>query len=402
LSMRKELARVMRSPDKRYAWVVRWHEGGKRKAGFHHTEEEARAEAAAVLKRLTIHGTAHEDFSTGERAAVLRWRELARELDIPPEVRLVDVVEEHARRYRAAMRSASLADAVEAHIERRRALGRKARTLSDLEHRLGRMVRDLGGERWVGTVTGEEIDRWLEGLNLSPVSVGNFRRAAQGLFNFAVKRGWCEKNPVADTDRPSVPYKVPGTITPAQLARLLAECQRRHEEEGGRWGEVLAVLALGAFCGLRTSEAVAMRWELASLAGGFVRVLNGKVENPRSRDATLTGTAAAWLAPLHKGEGRVFGVGERIFDRMRKELWEGLGLGEWPSNALRHSFASYRLAETKDAGRVSTELGNSVAVMLKRYKRLVTEGEARAWFNVLPGAKAGNVVAMTPRAARAR
>jgi hypothetical protein len=35
---------------------------------------------------------------------------------------------------------------------------------------------------------------------------------------------------------------------------------------------------------------------------------------------------------------------------------------KWKANGLRHSYASYRFAQTADAGRVAGELGNSAAV----------------------------------------
>lgn len=66
---------------------------------------------------------------------------------------------------------------------------------------------------------------------------------------------------------------------------------------------------------------------------------------------------------------------------------------KWKSNALRHSFASYRFAQTGDAGRVAGELGNSAAVVHKHYRELVKPADAEKWFNVKPEAPA-NVVSI--------
>ena len=71
---------------------------------------------------------------------------------------------------------------------------------------------------------------------------------------------------------------------------------------------------------------------------------------------------------------------------------------KWKTNALCHSYASYRFALTTDAGRVAGEFGNSAAVVHKHYRELVKPAEAERWFNVRPEAPA-NVVTLT--AARA-
>ena len=56
----------------------------------------------------------------------------------------------------------------------------------------------------------------------------------------------------------------------------------------------------------------------------------------------------------------------------------------WKSNALRHSYASYRLADLKDTARVALEMGNSPSMLFRNYRELVTEKQAMDWFSVLP------------------
>jgi hypothetical protein len=57
---------------------------------------------------------------------------------------------------------------------------------------------------------------------------------------------------------------------------------------------------------------------------------------------------------------------------------------EWPRNALRHSYISYRLAIVKDAAKVALEAGNSPDIIFKHYRELVTEQDAKAWFAINP------------------
>ena len=53
-------------------------------------------------------------------------------------------------------------------------------------------------------------------------------------------------------------------------------------------------------------------------------------------------------------------------------------------NGFRHSFASYRMAAEKSAAQVALEMGNSPAKLFSNYRELVTETNAKAWFNVTP------------------
>ena len=56
----------------------------------------------------------------------------------------------------------------------------------------------------------------------------------------------------------------------------------------------------------------------------------------------------------------------------------------WKNNALRHSFISYRVAETGDVNRTALESGNSAAVIFSNYRELVTPREAKKWFTIKP------------------
>jgi hypothetical protein len=48
----------------------------------------------------------------------------------------------------------------------------------------------------VGTITSTQIDDWLRSLNVSAVTRNHYRRLIMLAFNFAVKRGYTNSNPV--------------------------------------------------------------------------------------------------------------------------------------------------------------------------------------------------------------
>jgi hypothetical protein len=105
------------------------------------------------------------------------------------------------------------------------------------------------------------------------------------------------------------------------------------------------------------------------------------------------------LRPYAGRQGNLWpGTHDDFYDAQQDTAKAG-GL-KWKSNALRHSYASYRFAQIGDAGRVAGELGNSAAVVHKHYRELVKPGDAERWFAVRPQAPA-NIVRLYAKAAGA-
>jgi site-specific recombinase XerC len=97
-----------------------------------------------------------------------------------------------------------------------------------------------------------------------------------------------------------------------------------------------------------------------------------------------------WLAPCRGRKGKIF-ASEHAADRTI--AFAKQHVKRWPPNALRHSFATYRLAQTRDAAAVSLEMGNSATMLFRDYRELADEHDALAWFAIAPRA-AKNIIAM--------
>ena len=107
-----------------------------------------------------------------------------------------------------------------------------------------------------------------------------------------------------------------------------------------------------------------------------------------------------WIKPHAKPFGRVLTYSLPVclaeaFGTVAAKATKARGVGQpplkWKQNALRHSYASYRLAMTNDAAAVALELGNSPEKLFKNYRKVVTRSQAVAWFNVMPEV-ASNIV----------
>jgi len=103
----------------------------------------------------------------------------------------------------------------------------------------------------------------------------------------------------------------------------------------------------------------------------------------RRRVVQLMPSAMDWVAKSREVRARLpipFSTRRRIIRRAR----ECLGLSAWPQDILRHTCASYWVAHSQDLGKISMQLGNSPAILLRHYRELVTREEADRFWGLRP------------------
>jgi integrase len=219
-------------------------------------------------------------------------------------------------------------------------------------------------------------------------------------FEFAVSRGYARENPVVRTAEVKVDHTPPGILLPREIAAFLAEAD----------STIVPAIALAAFAGLRDAELDRMTWERIDLAGGWVKLDASVAKTSSRRIIPISDNLRAWLAPHAKSEGPIragssvssplYRTGrEAAVKTLAKSKVAAPNLKQWPHNALRHSFASYRMAIVTNAAQVAEECGHSVQVMKTHYRELVTKMDSEAWFAVVPMEKPENIVQFDKRAA---
>jgi len=188
------------------------------------------------------------------------------------------------------------------------------------------------------------------------------------------------------TAKPKLPDNPPEILTVNELRALLEAANRVAPD-------VLPMLAIGAFAGVRDAEIKRLDWHELDIARGHIEVKAAKAKSARRRIIPMQPNLAAWLRPYCSVTGRVVPEGYRSsLDRVRKAS----GLARWPNNGLRHSYASYRLAAIHDAPRVASELGHTSPTMLYGvYRELVLPEEAERYWKIVPDVKGANVVSFS-------
>lgn len=143
---------------------------------------------------------------------------------------------------------------------------------------------------------------------------------------------------------------------------------------------LLATLVVAGFCGLRRSELMAQKWSDIDLKRGHLRVTKAKPRTPARRLVPISPAARRWLAICPK-DGETIGK-SWASDHVRARLKEA-GIS-CPDNALRHSFISYRCAETGSVDRTAQDAGNSSKIVFQHYRELVTPKQGKEWFGISP------------------
>jgi integrase len=227
-----------------------------------------------------------------------------------------------------------------------------------------------------------DVDAWLHRLDVSATTWGNYAKAISSVFRLAVKRGYLPSSPLTGIERPKVAIKAPCILTPSQAFALLTAAVP----------ELRAMLVLQAFCGLRRSEANRLQWKHIHLEGDepYVELPSEVTKTNRRRVCRIPACAVAWLKPLAGVPGASLGLTETPYRNRLNEAATDAKI-EWEENLLRHSFGTYRMAETKNAALVADEMGNSPAVVRTNYQNVTSPEQAAAWWKVVPAPPADTV-----------
>jgi integrase len=369
--MRRKLVSVKFWPSlPRWPWVVAYRQGGKRVTRYFRAEREAKALARLKFVELTNEGRKHSAITDAERRAVIA----AREANVP----LVEIIDAYLKERAARSRSVALPTAIEEFLDIRESEGKSAGHCKDLTLKLKAFARKFDGSKLVAEVVTRDIDSHLASLAASNQTRLNHRRALHNFFAFGVARGYAASNPVTLSARPKIISAPPCILTPAQTRALLVACPN----------EIVAAVAIGAFAGLRHAEVTRLTWDKVSVERGFIEVSAAHSKTGARRLVTITENLRSWLDPGSGDHDPDLGNGlgnglvcpanyRRLFRAAHKEA----GIGSWPKNALRHSFASYHLGLHRNAAATALELGHTeTRTLFAHYRELVTGESAQEYF----------------------
>ena len=131
-----------------------------------------------------------------------------------------------------------------------------SKTRSQFEYLYRRVLEYLTDKR-ARDITPDVVDAFLDYLTterkLSASSVNHHRTIVNGIFNFAVKRGRFDRNPVAAVRQRPEPPGRDRIVSPAEFRKLWDKAKGD--------GEMRAFLALAGTTTMRKGEILSLRWD---------------------------------------------------------------------------------------------------------------------------------------------
>lgn len=438
--------KIYRTPTKGCeSFTLTFYQDGVRKRRTHANLQAAKEEARLVSRRL---GSVNADVLTldsADRAAYLRARQLldplgaslevaaaqyAHALQHLGEVPLAQAVEYYLKQHPSKIVSRMVKEVVAEMLQFKKSDQVSERYLHQLRYDLEKFAGAFSCT--IGYVRGPEVARWLRSLGVSPRTRNNIRASVKTLFAFAKAQRYLPKD---HDEIESVLLAKTGVseieiFTPKEMTELL-----EHAEVG-----LIPFLALGGFAGIRHAEIERLHWNDIQFDAGIIEIKAAKAKTASRRTVPILDNLKAWLQNIAKPDGAVCGnlnlskgiqalVG--TINVARRAAWaqakgispeqlrenealagqavfkvkgdggtaskpshvppgaetaqiEGWTPFVWKHNALRHSFISYRVAETQNVAQVSLEAGNSPQMIFKHYRELVRPTAAKEWFAIVP------------------
>ncbi|MDC0157294.1 site-specific integrase [Verrucomicrobia bacterium] len=244
-----------------------------------------------------------------------------------------------------------------------------------------------------------------------------------GFFNFCYLD--LEATPeriIEKVSKPQQQKRVPEAYTPEQAEKIIKAAIKLEEliaAGGPSTGKkpdpetkVVPYFALGLFSAIRPEEIKRLDWsDFCWNESGKVEVTiagKGKSGTVQYRTITVPETCVEWIKPYRKDEGpvvpqkniknvqRVFAIAGYLAPKtsIPAKAWPELyALTGDPQaegkvlpihDGLRHSGVTYRLKVVEDDRKVGLWAGHNAEVQHSHYRALATEGQAQAYWKILP------------------
>jgi site-specific recombinase XerD len=367
-------------------------ETGKRERHYFATRDKAKAHAQTLREKFLAHG--------GQAAAIkpsLAEAAVAAEAILAP---WGGGLIEAARFYVAAKeREASskpLDEATAAFLKS--CEGLRDRTIEGYRQTCKRLDTALA-DRVLATITAEELAK-AAGLEAPGSAAANRYRCARAFWNWSAKKGWCDSAVFDAVESPRVSTDGEISVLSVAEAKALLAAAEEH------FPQAVASYALQLFAGIRVEELA--RLEAKDVSTDGIELGASVTKKNRRRHISLSPALSAWLearpfAPcpnwreVHDACRRLAGwdVAARILsERVESGKLEAMPKahrGAWPQNVLRHSFASYAIANGATLEEMLFTFGHSggPALLRSNYVGKVTKKAALAYFAIRPaGTKA--------------
>jgi len=333
-------------------------------------------EAAKILKGVPVLKAAlfYEQHDGAPTELALREHSEAKK--ILGSVSLLEAARFFDRHGRSVIKKGSMAEIMAAMLKALEDDGRSEYHIRDLKRHLTKFVEKFPMQ--IEEVSTSQINDWLRELPVGSRTRNNIRDSVHNFFNYARSEGYLPKDrPTAaeETKRISAVGGDNEVYTVEEAQALL--------KGAPEW--LVPCLALKLFSGIRTEEMVRFGWDCVKFDQNVIVLSKSVTKTKLRRIVPILPNLKIWLEPFRASTGRIAArwSSAQTLSKSWTNRAKKVGV-TYKKNAMRNSYISYRIADTKDVARVALESGNSPRVIQRDYLELVTEDAAKKWFALVP------------------
>ncbi len=232
------------------------------------------------------------------------------------------------------------------------------------------------GKRNFSELSVAECEEWLNAAFHTNPQFNKARTMLHGLFEFALRREWCDKNPIKRIERKKVVEKEIKPLKLSETKRLIKTAQRE--------SPVYAVVAaLLVYTGIRPREVRRLTWRDIDTEEKIITV--------RSQCSKTGGVRQVEIPPVlnrllitHSRELKEEKICPTDWQRRWRKIRDNSGFrGRWVQDVLRHTYASFHAKNYADLPRLQLNMGHrDLSLLRSRYINMhgISRAEAKSFF----------------------
>ena len=248
------------------------------------------------------------------------------------------------------------------------------RDIRCIGNRLLRTNPELG-KRNFSELSLSECEEWLNAAFHTDSQFNKARAMLHGLFEFALRREWCDKNPIKRIERKKVIEREIQPLKLSETKRLIKTAQNE--------SPVYAVVAaLLVYTGIRPHEVRRLTWRDIDTEEKTITV--------RSQCSKTGGVRQVEIPPvlnrllISRKSQNSSHICPTDWQRRWRKIRDNSGFrGRWVQDILRHTYASFHAKRYADLPRLQLNMGHRDQSLLRsRYVNMhgISRVEARCFF----------------------
>lgn len=261
--------------------------------------------------------------------------------------------------------------------------------ISKVESVLGCFINAIGGDKWVGTITCDDIKKYLDTFynDKAPRTYNSILLYLRTFFKWCMKpsQKYLTKDPTEAIEKRVVTWRKPKYLHPSYVEKLFRLLE--HPQVVKEFPQYLALAVTQFFVGVRRAEAIRIATDTDAatilIEDETFRVDKGKgyTRGRAPRTAHLEDNAVEWMKSFD-----YLNALNMIDESTTRNLYRFAKANGIPmfQNCMRHTFITMHVAKYHTPEVTQTMVGTSGHMRAEHYDGLAPQKEGEMFFNIYP------------------